>query len=60
MAKHTSLYSPKTPLLSINSTLIRENDKSDKMAAKYHSRSKKRKTIWSKTKDLEGNIAQTA
>jgi hypothetical protein len=29
MEKHTS-YSPKTPLLSINSTLIRENGKSDK------------------------------
>jgi hypothetical protein len=31
------VYSPKTPLLSINSTLIGENGKSDKMAAKYYS-----------------------
>jgi hypothetical protein len=59
MTKHTSLLT-KTPLLSINSTKLRENDKSDNMAAKYHSHCKKTDFIWSKTKDLEGNILQTA
>jgi hypothetical protein len=39
MAK-IQVYSPKTPLLSINSKLTQENGKSYKMAAKYHSHSK--------------------
>jgi hypothetical protein len=36
-SQNIQVYSPKTTLLSINSTKLRENDKSDKMAAKYHS-----------------------
>jgi ribosomal protein S17E len=59
MTKHTSLLTKDTAF-EHNSTKLRENGKSDKMAAKYHSRSKKPDFIWSKTKDLEGNILQTA
>jgi hypothetical protein len=40
--------------------LIRENGESDKMAAKYHSRSKKKSLVGQKQLDLEGNIEQTA
>jgi hypothetical protein len=45
----------------MNSTLTRENGKSDKMTAKYHSRSKNPPTLFGqKQQDLEGNIEQTA
>jgi hypothetical protein len=39
---------------------LRENGKSDKMVPNTISRSKKSDFIWSKTKDLEGTILQTA
>jgi hypothetical protein len=58
--QNIQVYSPKTPLLSINSTKLRENGKSDKMAPNTIPRSKNPNFIWSKTKDLEGNILQTA
>jgi hypothetical protein len=61
MAKHTSLLTKNTAFFSINSKLRRENSKSDKMAAKYHSPQQKKTTLFGqKQLDLEGNIEQTA
>jgi hypothetical protein len=48
MEKHTSLLT-KTPLLSINSTLIGENGKVTKWRPNTIPRSKKSDFIWSKT-----------